>query len=206
MKFRVHALFFAKKVIWNAHKRAITISRQKTRKLRFILVAVMQELKELVYILNQLQIRPVLSGGQRGDSSSKLVKFYEGIEKNRFDTDEKAEAYLYPEGPSSVNYRKLKSDLRDKLITSVASFNAKNTDLTDYQKAYYECHRLWLVVKILTGQNANKAAMGLAVKLLKQTERFEFTLLTMDIATYLRFQYGLREGNDKKISGIAPVV
>jgi hypothetical protein len=56
--------------------------------------------------------------------------------------------------------------------------------LTDYQKAYYECHRLWLiVVKILTGQNANKAAMGLAVKLLKQTERFDFTLLTMDIAS-----------------------
>jgi len=158
----------------------------------------MQELKELVYILNQLQIRPVLMGNQRGDSSSKLVKFYEGIEKNRFDSDEKAEAYLYPEGQGTVNYRKLKSDLKDKLIASVASFNAKNADLTDYQKAYYECHRLWLVVKILTGQNANKAAMGLAVKLLKQTERFEFTLLTMDIASYLRFQYGLREGNDKK--------
>lgn len=55
-----------------------------------------------------------------------------------------------------------------------------------------------LVVKILTGQNANTAAMNLASKLIKQTERFEFTLLTMDIAAYLRFQYGLREGNDKK--------
>jgi hypothetical protein len=158
----------------------------------------MQDLKELVYILNQYQLKPFHSNGQRLDLDSRMGKFYEGLEKNIFETDEEAEKYLFPEGRGASNYRKLKSELRDKLIYTVALFNARGTDFTDYQKAYYDCHKLWLVVKILTGQNANTAAMNLASKLIKQTERFEFTLLTMDIASYLRFQYGLREGNDKK--------
>ncbi len=159
---------------------------------------VMQDLKELVYILNQYQMKPMHTNGQRLEPDSRLGKFYEGLEKDRFETDEEAEALLFPDGHGASNYRKLKSELRDKLIYTVALFNAKGTDFTDYQKAYYDCHKLWLVVKILTGQNANTAAMNLATRLVKQTERFEFTLLTMDIAAYLRFQYGLREGNDKK--------
>ena len=46
--------------------------------------------------------------------------------------------------------------------------------------------------------NANTSAMSLATKLMKQAGRFDFTLLCMDIASYLRIQYGLRESNDHK--------
>ena len=136
----------------------------------------MQDLKELVYILNQYQLKPLHTNGQRLEPDSRLGKFYEGLEKDQFETDEEAEAFLFPDGRSASNYRKLKSELRDKLIYTVALFNAKGTDFTDYQKAYYDCHKLWLVVKILTGQNANTAAMNLATRLVKQTERFEFKI------------------------------
>ncbi len=158
----------------------------------------MQDLKELVYILNQHHLNPLNPNGQPMERDSLLWQFFVGIGKGHFHTDEEAEAQLYPGDQGGSKYRKLKSVLRDRLLNSIALFTAHGTEFTDYQKAYYECHKQWLVVKILTGQNANTAAMGLATKLMKQSEKYEFTMLAMDIASYLRIQYGLRESNDKK--------
>lgn len=159
----------------------------------------MQDIKELAYILNQHSL-PVLNGnGQPLEKDTLLWRLYEGIEKGQFLSDEEAELALYPrDAGSNTKYRKLKSALRDRMLSTVVSFEPKGGRFTDYQKAYYECHREWHIIKILSGQNANTAAMGLAVKLLKQVQKYEFTLLTMDIAAYLAYQYGLRESNDKK--------
>jgi tetratricopeptide (TPR) repeat protein len=55
-----------------------------------------------------------------------------------------------------------------------------------------------VVVRFLTGQNANTVALTLANRLLRTSEKFDFILLCMDIASYLRIQYGLRESNDKR--------
>jgi len=166
------------------------------------LFPLMQDLKELVYILHQHHLQPLNPNGQPMERDSLLGQFYEGIEKGRFHSDEEAENTLYPDDQGGSKFRKLKSILRDRLLNSIALFNATGTDFTDYQKAYYDCHKQWLIVKILTGQNANTAAMGLATKLMKQAEKFEFTMLAIDIASYLRIQYGLRESNDKKFKGV----
>jgi len=159
----------------------------------------MQDIKELVCILNQHHL-PVLNGnGQPLEKDTLLWRLYDGIEKGKFLTDEEAEMALYPgESGSNAKYRKLKSALRERMLSTVASFEPKGGKFTDYQKAYYDCHREWHIIKILSGQNANTVAMSLAVKLLKQAQKYEFTLLTMDIASYLAYQFGLRESNDKK--------
>lgn len=131
-------------------------------------------------------------------AKSKLLALWEGIAKGRFSTDEAAAKSLYNEGYEGSNYRKLKSDLRERLVDAVLEIDGNQKTYSDYQKAYYECHRQWTVVRILTGQNANSAALSLATRLLRQAEKYDFTLLAMDIASYLRTQYGLRESNDRK--------
>lgn len=160
----------------------------------------MQALKEIIFLLNQSNIHPFehLKGGTVKGGVSKLLALYDGIAEGKFSTDAEAEKTIYSVPAGGSAYRKLKSDLREQLFDAVINLNTNQSDFSDYQKAYYLCHRQWVVVRILTGMNANTAAMSLATKLLKQADRFDFTLLCMDIASYLRIQYGLRESNDHK--------
>lgn len=154
----------------------------------------MQDLKEIILLLIQQGIYPF----KGADAKSKLLAFWDGIAKGRFSTDEAAASALYNESVESSKYRKLKSDFRDRLLEAVLEIDGNQKSYSDYQRAYYECHKLWTVVRILTGQNANAAAMSVASRLLRQAEKYDFTLLAMDIASYLRTQYGLRESNDRK--------
>lgn len=154
----------------------------------------MQDLKEIILLLLQHGIQPF----KAADSKSKLLALWDGIAKGKFSTDEAAAKALYDESFEGSKYRKLKSDLRDRLLDAVLEINGNQKSYSDYQKAYYECHRQWTVVRILTGQNANGAALTVATRLLRQVEKYDFTLLAMDIASYLRTQYGLRESNDRK--------
>ena len=154
----------------------------------------MQDLKEIILLLIQQGIYPF----KGADAKSKLLAFWDGIAKGRFSTDEAAASALYNESVESSKYRKLKSDFRDRLLEAVLEIDGNQKSYSDYQRAYYECHKLWTVVRILTGQNANAAALSVATRLLRQTEKYDLTLLAMDIASYLRTQYGLRESNDRK--------
>lgn len=156
----------------------------------------MHDLKELILLLHQHNVHPLRD--LEGTKDSKLLALYEGIAKGRYHSDEEAAKDLYREQGASSSYRKLKSTLRDRLLEYVFEINTQQEEYSDYQKAYYECHKQWVIVRFLTGQNANTVALTLANKLLRTAERFDFTLLCMDIASYLRIQYGLRESNPKK--------
>ncbi|MEZ4966708.1 MAG: hypothetical protein R2791_15805 [Saprospiraceae bacterium] len=159
----------------------------------------MQSLKELVLLLQRHNVHPLKHLSGTAEGKSKLLTFYDGIAKNKFNTDEEAAQFLYAnEGGGGSKFRKLKSDLRERLLDAVININTAQDQYSDYQKAYYDCHKQWVMVRFLTGQNANTAALMLANRLLRQSDKFDFTLLCMDIASYLRIQYGLRESNDKK--------
>lgn len=160
----------------------------------------MQIIRELIYFLSQYDIQPLNPNGQPFEEGSKVAIYYKGILNNKFKTDEEAELAIYPEPDSNNKYRQLKFFLRDRLLDAVGRFNVNNykKKFTDYQFAYYDCHKQWFTIKVLTGHNANTAAIALAVKLLKQAIKYEFTLLCVDITSYLLVQYGLREGHDKK--------
>jgi hypothetical protein len=158
----------------------------------------MKDIIELIYITTQHQL-PILNGrGQPLEKDTLIWRLFEGIRKGQFTSDEEAEKSLYPKEKGGANYRRLKASLRDRMLSTIALFEATSDNFSDYQRAYYDCHREWHIIKILIGQNANVAAMELAVKLLKKSQKYEFTLITMDLASYLAYQYGLRESNDKK--------
>jgi hypothetical protein len=160
----------------------------------------MQSLRELIYFLSQYDIQPLNQHGQPLEEGSKAAMLYQGILRQKYRSDEDAERDIYP-GPDSNNkYRQLKFFLRDRLLDAVGRFSAgKYKDqFTDYQFAYYDCHRQWFTIKVLAGHNAHTVAISMALKLLRQAIKFEFTLLCLDITSYLMIQYGLRDGRDRK--------
>jgi hypothetical protein len=156
----------------------------------------MQDLKELIYFLDR---QDGFKNNSVFEKDSKLNALFEGIRLGKFGSDEDASGILYPGMPESTGYRKLKSQLRSRLFEQVYEFDPhRGKDYTEYQRAYYECHRQWLIVKILAGHNANTAALSFAAKLFKQAERYELTLLCADLASYMMVQYGIRDGNDPR--------
>ena len=101
----------------------------------------MQVLKEIILLLQQHNVHPLKHLGGSADNKSKLLALYDGIARNRFGSDADAAAALYDGAESGSSYRKLKSDLRERLLDSVFHLNMDQEQYSDYQKAYYDCHK-----------------------------------------------------------------
>jgi hypothetical protein len=155
----------------------------------------MKELRELVLVIenNGCSAASLFNGGT--NTTSKLSSFYKGISQSRWDSDDNAARALYPGDKSPSSYRKLKSDLKERLLDSILSLKFNKQKYNSYQKAYYKSHRDWAVAKILLGQNANEAAADIATRLLRQARLFDFSGLAMDICSVLRLYYGARMGD-----------
>lgn len=160
----------------------------------------MHDIKELVQFVAFNNLQQALGSGMDLDKKSKVGALFWGIAEGNIQTDEDALWLLYQTKEDTSTYRKTKSNLRERLVESILRLDTSTNKFSDYQQAYFECHKYWTSVKILTGQNMNVAAMALAKRLLKQTVKYDFVLLSMDIASYLRTQYALREGDDKRFS------
>lgn len=162
----------------------------------------MLDLKEMVLLLDTHYGQWQAELGHPGENRSKLGQLYDGILKGTYPTDEAAAADLYPEGNLGSNYRKLKADLRERLINTILEVNPRNFTTNEYQKAYYDCHRQWAATKILFGRNATAAAVTLARKVLRNSLRFEFTQLSLDALGMLRMHYGARLGDAERFAAL----
>jgi hypothetical protein len=158
----------------------------------------MYDLKELVLIVNRNKLRSLEQVVMPFDGQSKMGTLYDGIVSGAFDTDEEALEALYGSGESSSAYRKLKAGLRNRLLNTLFFLDVKQPSYNAYQRAYYECHRDWAVIKILLGKNARQSAVSLAKKVLGYAKQYEFSALCMDICDTLRFHYGAIIGEVKK--------
>lgn len=158
----------------------------------------MQDIKDLAFLIKEHNLRPVNSAGIPFDSHSKIGAFFDLVVSGKIDTDEDAKRKLYGIGEESAKYRKLKSDFRNRLLNTLFHLNNPAEEYSDYQRAYYDCHKEWTFVKILAGHNSFRAAQYVAARLLKQAIQYEFTNLVMEVTSFLRIQFALHESNDKK--------
>jgi hypothetical protein len=156
------------------------------------------ELKELIMVVQQSHPNISLVLGDNKAQSTKMRCLYEGIINGDYLTDNEATLKLYPDENKASNYRKLKFTLREKLINALFDLDSKSSEYNEYQRAYYDCHKLWAATKILLGKNADLPALNLGLKLFKDATHYEFTVLAMDMASVLRLQYGIKIGNQEK--------
>ncbi len=159
------------------------------------------DIKEMILLLERHKVSPLPA--TRKKNGSKLKSLYDAIHHGKVHSDKDAMQLLYGHTNAGTPYRKLKSDLREKLLESVLWIKNNQSKSSDYQRAYYDCHRQWVTVRFLTGQNANTAALSVATSLFNKAKKFDFTLLCVDIASYLRTQYSLREKNDRKFKEVS---
>lgn len=154
----------------------------------------MNILKELAIIVtkNKIKATHIL-----GNSDSKIDQFYEGLSSGLFDSDQEASEALYGEPNSGSSYRKLKLQLKNRLINHLFLIDIKQASFSSRQTAFYECYKTWAAVKILQSKNAREASIELAQKVFKAAQKYEFIELSLLAAKELKNHYGIFVGEVK---------
>ncbi|MBL7795063.1 MAG: hypothetical protein JNJ90_01035 [Saprospiraceae bacterium] len=144
----------------------------------------MQEILELIRVLEQHNIRFTQADSEADDNLLRLL--------NEFRNGQYAPDTAVGSTPgASADYSDLETAqrlLQERLGQAVKNFVTELEQFTDVQQAHLECQKLWLNVRMLSGQNAAILAIDLAGHILNIAAKFDFTLLAMDVAMYLRMQ------------------
>lgn len=162
----------------------------------------MQDVKELILLLQHAGLPPLQQPPDHANENPDLFRLLKGVSTGHYRTDADAASGLFPGASADHSgFFELKSTLREKLIESIEQFISTLEHHADLQNVQFECQKLWLNVRNLSGPNANVPALTLAGRLLQIAEKFDLTLLCMDIALYLRIQYCLRQPNSELCAG-----
>ena len=159
----------------------------------------MKTLLELVRIVTKNKIRHIEVLGKASDSNGKLMGLYDALCAGKVKTDEEALIYLYGTRSQPSSYRNLKSGLKRRLLNSLLFINLADPSLNEQEKAYYTCQKDWAAVRVLLRMGARKLAIRLAESVLKQALHFDLTEIIVQATQVLRFHYGTRTGEVKKM-------
>ena len=102
------------------------------------------------------------------DSDSRFTEFYRLIKNGEIKTEEHAAKHFYPdEEKRDQNYRKFKSQFKERLIDTVFFLDTHNKKASEYQNAFTQAQKTWAATCILYNRSAFAAATEIAEKLLK---------------------------------------
>lgn len=158
----------------------------------------MQDLIELVNLIQRTKFKSAGLLEVILEPESYMGQLYDALAQKKVRSDEDMRA-IFPElAKDPGRLATLKSKLKDRLIDAVFLLGYKDPNYNDRQPAFFECTKKWAAAMVLISRNARINGIGLLEKLLRHTEHFEFTELTLDIVRVLRLHYGLVEGDEKR--------
>lgn len=160
----------------------------------------MKDLLELARIVTKRKLKPVelLNEVESGKEKSKIQEFYDLLQEGKVEDEDEAAQLLYGTDKQASSYQKLRSVVKNRMISALFLIDLKQASYKDRQRAYYECYRDWAAAKMLFGKQARTAAITISRKLLKVARQFEFTELLVDILQTLRVFHATIEGDFKK--------
>lgn len=166
-----------------------------------------EELKSIIKIVSRNKVKQIEIVGDNLNDESQVHSLYKLISEGKIDDEEVGESVFFGSSANSTIYfNRLKRKLKKRLLNTLFFIDVNQPDFTDLQKAYYSCYKNATAIKILIGRGAKKAAIVLAEKNIKNSIRFEFTAITLELARLLRMHYGTIAGNVKKFSYYKDIV
>lgn len=157
----------------------------------------MRDLIELTNLLNTTKMKGDGMMKYIIEPNTKMERLYEAIISKQVKSDEDAKT-LFGEGDESTNIAGLKNKLKERLLDSIFLLDFKEANFSSRQKAFYECYKKWSVAMTLLTRNAKITGIDLLERLLRHSEKFEFTELTLDILRVLKLQYSVVDGDFEK--------
>ena len=129
---------------------------------------------------------------------SKMARLFDLIHQGKAGTDEEAAGLLYGAPKSLAKLQSLKNKLKERLLEVVFLLEFSEPGYTDRQTAYFECNKKWATAMTLLSKKIKISGLEQLEHLLRHTQHFEFTELTLSILFQLRLHYGTIAGDPKK--------
>lgn len=162
-------------------------------------------LKDLVRTITRNKVKQIEVLGNPGQEGSRSEELFDGIFKDRFQSDDEAAKYFFDSDEKDPKYRKLRNRLIRQLINTSFFIDVQQPMFNERGKALYNCYRDYAAAYILRSRDAYKASVYLLQQLMEQTIKFEFTDITADVCRQLRQQFALSPGdqaNHEKYSAL----
>lgn len=158
----------------------------------------MRDLTELVHSLQWGKLKLSAWWDIILQPGSKMARLFDLIYQQKANTEEEAAALLYPSSRSLPKLRSLKNKLKERLLEVVFLLDFQEPGYTDRQKAHFECNKRWATAMTLLSKKVKLAGIEQLEQLLRHTQHFEFTDLSMNALYHLRLHYGTLVGDLKK--------
>ena len=155
----------------------------------------MEVLKELVHILTLNKTKKIRQYGFLQDESGRLLQFYEGLVKDKWNTDEAAAQEILGLDAKHKTYRRLKNNLREELLDALLFIENKGDN--EFQMAFYDNYKKWAQIAFLRNQQAKNTILDLSKKILKKAIKYDMTVLILELSRWLRRTNDAYFGNEK---------
>ncbi|MBL7795928.1 MAG: hypothetical protein JNJ90_05430 [Saprospiraceae bacterium] len=162
----------------------------------------MQELINLVLLFQRTKFKVSGMMSIVLEPDSEMERFYNAIAGGFVKTEDDARAVFPEYAQNPARLHTIKGKLKERLNDSILLLDFRESAFTERQHAFYACSRKWAASMTLMTKNARENGINLLENLLRQTLRFEFTELTVDILRTLRLHYGILEGDQKRFDQI----
>lgn len=160
----------------------------------------MEIIQDLVDLVSRNKLKSIELLGQAEQGRVSMVNsLYVKIASREFCTDEEAAQYYFSAAPNDHAYRKLKNQLKNRLVNALFFIDVKQAGYSDWDRAYISCCKEWAAVKILLNRGASKIAVDLALKIFKRAEYYQFSELLVNISKILRLYYSTRQPDARKL-------
>lgn len=162
----------------------------------------MESLLELVQLFQKTKFK---STGLRQlilEKGSLSERLYDGIASGEIRTDQDVLNHFKDLVKDVGHLAALKNRLKDRLLDAVLLLDLRENAFTDRQKAFFECSRKMSAFIVLMSKNARRSGVAMAEGVLRNSYRFEFTEITLEVLRNLSFHYAIIEGEDKRYQEI----
>lgn len=133
---------------------------------------------------------------------SKLLQLYEGVRKNKFESDEEAITAIYGAGGTKNKYKfsKLKYDLRKRMFNTLHLIETNPKELDETKKVVLECERAWTAIRHLIMFQSIRTAIYVLNKHFQKMLDHELTMMIIEGAKLYRKYYSSVEASPKKVA------
>jgi len=152
-------------------------------------------LKDLVRTITRNKVKQIEVLGNPGQEESRSEELFDGIYKDRFQSDDETAKYFFNSNEKDPKYRKLRNRLIRQLINTSFFIDVQQPMFNERGRALYNCYRDYAAAYILRSRDAHKASVHLLQQLMEQTIKYEFTDITADVCRQLRQQFALSPGD-----------
>jgi hypothetical protein len=165
----------------------------------------MKKIIALAQIITRQKINQIKIVTESGEKTV-LGKFYKGVAEGHINTLEDAERYLYGKPMDRVLMQKLKDNLYNRLINTVFFIDMRQSNFTDYQRAFHSLNKLYAAYILLCNKGLDKATIiDIGEGLLKKAQLYDFSEIVIGVCTILSSTYALM-GKLKKSEALRDII